>query len=101
MIDHKICRLGGNPAANLIIPTVFYVVELQKVGKDKSFLKTSLWPQLRTLYRCEGIEQFCDLYPESECNPVVRMWGAKGTRATSSNTETVEGEWRVKGLHEL
>jgi hypothetical protein len=61
MIDHKICRLGGNPATNLIIPTAFYVVELQKVGDDKAFMKTSLWPQLQTLYRCKGIEQFCDL----------------------------------------
>jgi hypothetical protein len=41
MIDHKICRLGGNPAANLIIPTTFYVANLQKVGDDKAFLKTS------------------------------------------------------------
>jgi hypothetical protein len=41
MIDHKICRLGGNPAANLIIPTMFYVAELQKVRDDKAFLKTS------------------------------------------------------------
>jgi hypothetical protein len=56
MIDHKICRLGSNPAANSIIPTAFYVAELHKVGEDKAFLKTSLWPQLWTLYRCEGIK---------------------------------------------
>jgi hypothetical protein len=55
MIDHKICRLGGNPAANMIIPTVFYVVELQRVGDDKAFMKTSLWPQLQKLYRCKGM----------------------------------------------
>jgi hypothetical protein len=46
MIDHKICRLGGNPAANLIISTAFYVADFQKVRDDKAFLKTSLWPQL-------------------------------------------------------
>jgi hypothetical protein len=28
MIDHKVCRAGGNPAANLIIPTAFYVAEI-------------------------------------------------------------------------
>jgi hypothetical protein len=28
MIDHKVCRAGGNPTANLIIPTAFYVAEI-------------------------------------------------------------------------
>jgi hypothetical protein len=58
MIDHKICRLGGNPAANMIIPTAFYVVELQRVGDDKAFMKTSLWPQVQKLYRCKGMQLF-------------------------------------------
>jgi hypothetical protein len=42
MIDHKIYRAGGNPAANLIIPTAFYVANIQKVEEDRAFLKTSL-----------------------------------------------------------
>jgi hypothetical protein len=46
MIDHKTSRLGGNPSGNLIIPTAFYVAELQKLGDDKAFLKGSLWPHL-------------------------------------------------------
>jgi hypothetical protein len=32
MIDHNSSRLGGNPYGNLIVPTAFYVAELQKVG---------------------------------------------------------------------
>ena len=93
MIDHKICRLGGNPAANLIIPIVFYVAELQKVEEDKAFMKISLWPLLRTLNRsCEGIEQFYDIYPKSKCDPIMRMRGTRGIRTTSSSIETVEGE---------
>jgi hypothetical protein len=46
MVDHNITRLGGIPSANLIIPTPFYVAELQKLGDDKAFLKGSLWPHL-------------------------------------------------------
>jgi hypothetical protein len=46
MVDHNITRLGGIPSANLVIPTLFYVAELQKLGDDKAFLKGSLWPHL-------------------------------------------------------
>jgi hypothetical protein len=46
IVDHKLCRLGGNEAANLIIPTAFYMEELKKLGDDKAFLRTCLWPQL-------------------------------------------------------
>jgi hypothetical protein len=28
IVDHKTCRLGGNPAGNLVISTTFYVVEM-------------------------------------------------------------------------
>jgi hypothetical protein len=44
MIDHKICRVGRNLAANLIIPTAFYMADIQKVAENRAFLKTSLWP---------------------------------------------------------
>jgi hypothetical protein len=56
MIDHKTCRLGGNPAANLIVPTAFYVAEVQKLGDDKAFLRVCLWPTLQALYKSEDIE---------------------------------------------
>jgi hypothetical protein len=50
MVDHNITRLGGIPSANLVIPTLFYVAELQKLGDDKAFLKGSLWPNLQGFY---------------------------------------------------
>jgi hypothetical protein len=65
IVDHKLCRLGGNEAANLIIPTVFYVEELEKLGDDKAFLRACLWPQLQALSRCKDIDEFRTRYPES------------------------------------
>jgi hypothetical protein len=46
IVDHKSCRLGGNLPRNLIIPTPFYVEDIQKLGDDKGFLKGCLWPVL-------------------------------------------------------
>jgi hypothetical protein len=43
IVDHKLCRLGGNEAANLIVPTTFYVEELEKLGDNKAFLRACLW----------------------------------------------------------
>ena len=42
IVDHKPCRLGRNPLGNLIIPTAFYVENMQKLGDDKGFLKGCL-----------------------------------------------------------
>jgi hypothetical protein len=92
MIDHKICRVGGNPVANLIIPIAFYVVELEKIGDDKGFLIRSLWPQLQAPYRCKDIDHFHEHFPESEVDNIVKMLAVSRTCAASNNSDSVEGE---------
>jgi hypothetical protein len=92
MIDHKTCRLGGNPAPNLIVPTAFYVAEVQKLGDDNAFLRICLWPTLQALYRSEDIEQFRERYPESEVEPTVGKANVFRVRPRSTTTDTMEGE---------
>jgi hypothetical protein len=46
IVDHKSCRLGENPVGNFIIPTAFYMEDIQKLEDDKGFLKGCLWPLL-------------------------------------------------------
>jgi hypothetical protein len=103
MIDHKVCWAGRNPAANLIIPTAFYVAEIQKVAEDQAFLKTSLWPHLQAFHKCENIDHFRDQYPNSECDPIFKMRKVSASHATSSSTDSEEGEWMARGLmdHEV
>jgi hypothetical protein len=92
IVDHRICRLGGNSAANLIIPTAFYVAEMQKLGDDKGFLKGCLWPLLQGLYRCKDIKHFRTHYPDNVVDPAVKVQKLCGTEETSASTKTVEGE---------
>jgi hypothetical protein len=92
MIDHNSSRLGGNPYGNLIVPTAFYVAELQKVGDDNAFLKASLWPQLQSLYRSRDVEHFREQFPESEVLPTVPLLNVMYTGAPSTTSATIFGE---------
>jgi hypothetical protein len=92
MIDHKTCRLGGNLAPNLIVPTAFYVAEVQKLRDDNAFLRICLWPTLQALYRSEDIEQFRERYPESEVEPTVGKANVFRVRPRLTTTDIVEGE---------
>ena len=92
MIDYKTCRLGGNPYGNLIISIAFYVVELQKIGDDKAFLKGCLWPQLYKLHGCKDIEYFWKHYLESVLDSRIEILNVCEIGATSTTTNTMEGE---------
>jgi hypothetical protein len=92
IVDHKLCRLGGNEAANLIIPTAFYVAELEKLGDDKAFLRACLWPQLQALSTCKDIDEFRTHYPESVIDPHEEVQDVLRTSPTATTTHIVHGE---------
>jgi hypothetical protein len=92
LIDHKVCRLGGNKAENLIVPTPFYVADLERVGDDKAFLKACLWPQLKQLNECMDIAEFRRFYPECEVVPGLKILRVSPTPSTPTSTDTVDGE---------
>jgi hypothetical protein len=46
IVDHNLGHIACNPRANIITPNAFYVEHLQKLGDDKNYLKSTLWPLL-------------------------------------------------------
>jgi hypothetical protein len=92
IVDHKSWRLEGNPAANIIKPTAFYVADINGLGDDKGFLKVSLWPQLQSLYGSENIRQFRLKYPNSVLDASVKVSELCRSESTTASAETVEGE---------
>ena len=50
IVDHKPECVRCNPDANVILATPFYDQELTNIGDDSQFLKTSLWPQLQSVF---------------------------------------------------
>jgi hypothetical protein len=46
IVDHNLGRIAYNPRANIITPNAFYVEHSQKLGDDKNYLKSTLWPLL-------------------------------------------------------
>jgi hypothetical protein len=50
IMDHKSFRVGYNPLANVIIPTLFYVQGMEKLEEDKKYLKSYLWPLLEKFF---------------------------------------------------
>ena len=92
IVDHKPCRLGGNPLGNLIIPTPFYVEDIQKLGDDKGFLKGCLWPLLQGFSGCEDITDFRVHYPNSVVDPSVKIQKLYESQGASPSTGNVEGE---------
>jgi hypothetical protein len=92
MVDHNITRLGGIPSANLIIPTPFYVAELQKLGDDKAFLKGSLWPHLQGFYASQDINHFRQEYPDNVVMRTEEVLKLCDTGTPPNSTEHVEGE---------
>ena len=92
IVDHKPCRLGGNSFGNLVIPTAFYVKDIQKLGNDKGFLKGCLWPLLQGLSGCEDITDFRRHYPNNVVDPSVKIQKLYESGATSASTGNIEGE---------
>jgi hypothetical protein len=96
VVDHKCCRLGCNPVANVIIPSPFYVENMGKIEEDNNYLKTSLWPLLEGFFASSSVEQFRLYYPQSilESDTIVsklyEAWRHTGM------TDLVEGEGTSK-----
>jgi hypothetical protein len=92
VVDHKCCRLGCNPVANVIIPIPFYIQNMGKIEEDNNYLITSLWPLLEGFFVSSSIEQFRLYYLQSilESDIIVpklyEAWGHTGM------TDLVEGE---------
>jgi hypothetical protein len=86
IVDHKLCRLGGNEAANL------YVEELEKLGDDKAILRVCLWPQLQALSRCKDIDEFRTRYPESVIDLHQEVQDVLRTSPAATTIHTVDGE---------
>jgi hypothetical protein len=97
IMDHKACRLGGNPAQNLVIPTPFYVAKMHRLVDDKGSFKGCLWHLLQGLYGCEDIKHFQTHYPETVLDSIVNIKELFGMEAVSTNTEIVEGEGTCRG----
>ena len=84
---------------NVIIPSPFYIENMEKIEKDNNYLKTSLWPLLEGFFASSSIEQFRlyylqsileldtivpKLYEASEHNGMIDSMEGEGTSEPSS-----------------
>jgi hypothetical protein len=58
IIDHNLGCVACNPRSNIITPRAFYVETLKKLGDDKNYLKSTLWPMLQDLFDAADVEDF-------------------------------------------
>ena len=63
IVDNKLCRVGCNPLANVIVNIPFYVTEISKLSDDKDYLKLFLWPLLEAWHACPDVAGFHSKYP--------------------------------------
>jgi hypothetical protein len=63
IINHNLGRIACNPRANIITPNAFYVEHLQKLGDDKNYLKSTLWPLLQDFFDADDVEEFRRDFP--------------------------------------
>ena len=52
-------------STNVIISTSFYTKKMERLGDDKSFLKSSLWLLLQGLFGSIDVADFRSYFPQS------------------------------------
>jgi hypothetical protein len=65
IVDHYFSRVACNPMSNIIAPNPFYMEHLQKLGEDKNYLKSTLWPMLQAFFDVDNVYDFCRQFPPS------------------------------------
>jgi hypothetical protein len=63
IVDHNFSRVACNPMSNIIAPNPFYVEHLQKLGEDKNYLKSTLWPMLQAFFDADDVYDFRRQFP--------------------------------------
>jgi hypothetical protein len=92
IVDHKACRVDSNPNANVIISTSFYVEKVERLGDDRSFLKSSLWPLLQGLFESANVVDFHSQFPQSMQGLNAKVSKPHEKVETFGIAEDLEGE---------
>jgi hypothetical protein len=100
IIDHKGFRVGCNNPANVIITTLFYIQNLEKLEDDGSYLMASLWPLLEEFASSSSMSSLCDKYPSSflESGVKVRDLSEGYTKSEIADCGSGEGTCGPPGL---
>jgi hypothetical protein len=64
-VEKKAYRVDSNPSTNITISTSFYVEKVERLGDNRSFLKSSLWPLLQGLFGSVDVADFHLHFPQS------------------------------------
>jgi hypothetical protein len=73
IIDHKPYRVACNPPVNVITPSPFYVEDLQKIGDDQMYLKSTLWAGFQRLLAYSIVTEFILTPPSNVAKTTLNL----------------------------
>jgi hypothetical protein len=92
IIDHKPCRVAYNPPVNFITPSPFYVEDLQKIGDDQMYLKSTLWAGLQRLLAYSIVTEFILPPPSNVAKTTLNLPCVQETGETAVIGLQLQGE---------